>query len=105
MESVYAEVGKRVRAVRQELELSQEILARRVGLTRTSVTNIESGSQRVPLHVVYRLAEALGRSAHDLLPEGAGPNRSEPFDDVTDSVREWMEKVVATPVRRQTRSR
>lgn len=68
MDSVYFEFGRRLRAARTEKGLSQTHVARYVGLSRTSITNIERGRQRFPLHLVYQLAEAVGIPAKDLLP-------------------------------------
>jgi transcriptional regulator with XRE-family HTH domain len=48
--------------------LSQERLSDFVGLTRTSITNIEKGRQRVSLDLLFALAEALRIEPHELLP-------------------------------------
>ena len=39
-----------------------------VGLTRTSITNIEKGRQKVLLHQVYDIARALGTTPTSILP-------------------------------------
>ena len=52
--------------------MSQGSLGKRVGLSRASVANIEKGRQRIPLHHLYRLAQALGVNAHTLLPDSNG---------------------------------
>ena len=49
------------------LGLDQGTLAKRVGMTRTSLTNIEAGRQRVQLHQVEQMAEALGTTAKNLM--------------------------------------
>lgn len=49
--------------------MSQEGLAKRVGLSRTSITNIEQGRQQVPLHMIYTFADALGVELTALLPD------------------------------------
>lgn len=46
-------------------------LAERVGLTRTSVTNIESGVQHINLRQLYLLAAAVGLPPARLLPDHA----------------------------------
>jgi transcriptional regulator with XRE-family HTH domain len=48
--------------------LSQEALAKAVGLTRTSITNIERGRQPVNLHTLYVMADILRLDVADLLP-------------------------------------
>jgi len=60
--------GRLLRQRRKELKLSQKDFARAVGLSRTSVTNIESGRQPVSLPSLYVMAEALQVDVADLLP-------------------------------------
>jgi transcriptional regulator with XRE-family HTH domain len=48
--------------------MSQEEFAKAVGLSRTSITNIERGRQPVSLHTLYSMADILGIEAVDLLP-------------------------------------
>ena len=64
----YRQVGERLRKVRKQRCLSQEALARLVGLTRTSLTNIESGRQHPPLHTFCEIAEQLEADLSELLP-------------------------------------
>jgi transcriptional regulator with XRE-family HTH domain len=67
----YAQVGKRIRTVREERGLTQEALASLVNLTRTSITNIEKGRQKLMLHTFVAVAAALRISPAALLPETA----------------------------------
>lgn len=68
MERLYEEFGRRLRARRKEAELTQSEVAERVGLTRTSITNIEAGRQHVVLHQLLLLASIVGVEPQDLLP-------------------------------------
>lgn len=63
---VYAKIGARVRTVRVALGVTQEELAGRIGLTRTSIVNFESGRQQCPLHVMLQIAHALGLKPDNL---------------------------------------
>ena len=72
MPFMYREVGKLVRAHRQKLGLSQAALATRVGHTRTSVTNIEAGRQRIPLDLLFTFASALEVSVTEFVPRLGG---------------------------------
>jgi transcriptional regulator with XRE-family HTH domain len=65
----YKAVGGLVRKARDKAGLTQDALASRIGLTRTSVTNIEKGRQKVLLHTLCDLASALGIPPAALLPE------------------------------------
>lgn len=75
---MYEQVGKRVHAARARLGISQEALAKLVFLTRTSITNIERGRQRMMLHTLLELASALRVPVTSLLPDPApvGPERA-----------------------------
>jgi transcriptional regulator with XRE-family HTH domain len=83
MDPIYLDFGRRLRMARREAQLTQEALAKRVGLSRTSITNIEQGNQHVGLHLLYELAKAVGVRPVELLPDertarGSGPS----LDDV-----------------------
>jgi len=53
------ELGRRVRALRVEQELSQTELAKRAGMTQPAVARFEAGGT-VPTPVLERLARSLG---------------------------------------------
>ena len=67
----YKEFGRLLRAARERAEskLTQQTLASMVGLSRTSITNIESGKQHISLDMLFVLARAVGKSPHELLPD------------------------------------
>lgn len=64
----YKQVGEKIRA-RRGTKLSQEALASAVGLTRTSISNIEKGRQKLLLHTLVAIADALKVEAASLLPD------------------------------------
>lgn len=67
---LYMALGRKVAAARKRLGLTQAELAAQISLTRASVANIETGRQRVMLHDVFALVEALGgKSILDFVPE------------------------------------
>jgi transcriptional regulator with XRE-family HTH domain len=63
------DVGARLQRARKERGITQEELAKRLGLPRPSYANIESGRQRVPLDVVWRAAVVLEVPMTALVPE------------------------------------
>ena len=71
LDDIYRNFGRRLRTARKARHMSQEALAARLRprLSRTSITNIEAGSQHVPLHMLYELAAAVGVRAQSLLPD------------------------------------
>jgi transcriptional regulator with XRE-family HTH domain len=60
-------VGARVRALRLNAELSQEVLSERCGIFRTYLSRIESGSANPTLVVLVALAHSLNVEPHVLL--------------------------------------
>lgn len=60
-------VGGRVRALRNNAELSQEVLSERCGIFRTYLSRIESGSANPTLVVLVALAHSLEVEPHVLL--------------------------------------
>lgn len=67
IEPVYKQFGLRVLQIREALGLTQEEIATRTGLTRSSVANIEGGRQRVLLLDINRFARAFGCTEKHLL--------------------------------------
>ncbi len=67
-ERLYEFVGRTIRQIRAEARLSQTALAKRCGLTRGSIANIELGNQRPTLHTLWTVAEALNVEPRDLVP-------------------------------------
>jgi transcriptional regulator with XRE-family HTH domain len=63
-------VAENVRSRRVDHGLSQEELADRCGLHRTYVGAIERGERNITVITLFRLAEALGCDATDLLRMG-----------------------------------
>jgi DNA-binding XRE family transcriptional regulator len=61
------ELGERIRSAR-EGKMTQGILGSRVGLSRTAITNIECGRQRLLVEQLVDIADALGVSPALLLP-------------------------------------
>jgi DNA-binding XRE family transcriptional regulator len=64
---IYGSIGWRVRFLREAKGMTQEKLAKLVGLRRTSITNFESGKQAIPLHTMIQLAVALDARPLSLL--------------------------------------
>jgi transcriptional regulator with XRE-family HTH domain len=61
------DVGRRVRRIRTERGISQEELARAVGMHRTYLGGVERGERNLTLRSVERLADRLGVDVRALL--------------------------------------
>lgn len=68
---LYAEVGARIRKTRESKvpRLTQGDLAKLLDVERTSITNIENGTQRATLLLLYGVAQQLQVPLTRLLPD------------------------------------
>lgn len=64
----YLALGNNIKKFRSKRDYSQDDLARFLGMTRTSVVNIEKGRQRPPIHVLFEIAGFLNVAIGDLFP-------------------------------------
>jgi transcriptional regulator with XRE-family HTH domain len=67
-EPIYKTIGAIIRRRRRRLEWPQTRLASRLGISRATLANIETGRQRVLVHHLYTLAEVLEMKPSDFLP-------------------------------------
>lgn len=66
---IYRLLGRNIAAQRAARKLTQAQVAERLGLTRASLANIETGRQRAMLHHIYEIVDALElESILDLIP-------------------------------------
>ena len=59
--------GKRIRELRDCQAITQDELAHRAGMDRSYIGQIERGEKNITIRNIYKLAEALGIRASDLL--------------------------------------
>lgn len=92
IDPVYARIGAVLRRRRDEVGMTQATLATRLGLSRTSVTNVERGRQPLAVHQLILASQALSLDPGHLLNEvvAAGPD-VEPA--VPDAFRDLVAKL------------
>ena len=67
IEPVYAKFGEILRTVRRDRDMSQLELANEIGISRSSLSNIEAGRQRVYLDQCFKFASALDAATIEVL--------------------------------------
>lgn len=70
-ERLYEHVRKRIKDLRNnhpDKKTTQDSLAKAIGIKRSTLTNIEIGNQRPPLHVLYRLCRYFDVPLDNVLP-------------------------------------
>lgn len=65
---LYKTIGERLKQLRLEAGMTQAQLAAATGVLRTSVTNIEAGRQKPPLHLLYRMCVVLDVEVSSIVP-------------------------------------
>lgn len=79
-ERLYEYIGLQIRNHRDKRSFTQQDLADRIGLERTSITNIERGKQKLPLHVLFGICEALDVTPNDVLPHRNAVSERKPLE-------------------------
>lgn len=108
----YRQFGQLLAEVRRKKGISQEFLADELGLSRTSITNIEKGRQPIQLHSLYRIARLLEVELKELLPSPQVFESPRSAERLSVSRSEWLETMNVTlpkgllnaPKRDRTRS-
>ena len=67
VELIYRQIGVRVEQLRTTLGWTQEELAKKLGYGRVSITNIEIGRQRIPLHQLLEICKVFGTTPKHFL--------------------------------------
>src|SRR5262245_37572344 len=91
--SFYVSVGKKVKQARENNSYTQEELAAKVSLSRTSITNIELGRQQFMAHTLIEIAIALSVPPASLLPEintKFADTLDEKLKDLPPNERRWI---------------
>lgn len=67
IQPIYIAIAAKIRMLRETLDITQEDLAERIGISRPALVNIELGRQRIMLHDIDRIAKAFGTTPKYLL--------------------------------------
>ena len=78
----YVAVGRRIRAQRKKLSLSQEELAEMVNISTVHMSHIETGNTKLSLPVFVDIAAALEVRTDELLDTPAVKTTSTSLDDI-----------------------
>ncbi|MFN8865327.1 MAG: type II toxin-antitoxin system antitoxin SocA domain-containing protein [Flavobacteriales bacterium] len=98
-------LGKRIMKLRKAKGFSQEELASHIGISRTSLVQIESGKRGVDVLEVHKMSLVLGFSIDDILSENFGMGYAKDDAD-SDVIREPKEELrISVPVLKQAKFR
>lgn len=92
-ELLYREFGLLLATERKRKHLSQAGFAELVGMSRTSISNIECGRQPIQLHQLYMFSSRLNVTPESLLPrQGLEQAKSAPTDSASQEQARYLEQ-------------
>jgi transcriptional regulator with XRE-family HTH domain len=103
-DTFHEELGRRIRSAR-EGKLTQATLGALVGLSRTAITNIECGRQRLLVDQLMEIATAIGVPASELLPSASDKVSLRAVETPIakmPTVQQWISSVKKTAARGRT---
>lgn len=68
LKKIYQIIGNKIKEFRNKAELSQKKLAENIGLKRITLINMEKGKQKIPLDILYLIANIFSLQIFSLLP-------------------------------------
>lgn len=65
---ILAQLGKRIKQIRAEIDISQEELAFRAELNTAYLSEVENGKRNISAKNLYKIAKSLNREVGELFP-------------------------------------
>lgn len=93
----YVELGLRISQARRRAGLTQEQLAAGIGLSRTSVANVERGRQPLQVHTLAQLAQILHSDLNSLVPPvvlDGGPDMQAQVKALRPDTQAWVQRIL-----------
>lgn len=84
MELDYKAIGKRIKIARIKADLTQEMLAEKIELSPTHLSNIETGTTRVSLATIVSIANGLNITVDDILCDNVVKARVQFEEDIAE---------------------
>ncbi len=84
MELDYKAIGKRIKIARIKADMTQEMLAEKIELSPTHLSNIETGTTRVSLTTIVSIANGLGVTVDDILCDNVIKARVQIENDIAE---------------------
>ena len=94
------DIGTRLREERERVQISQRELARRIGLSASLISQIESGQSKPSVSTLYAIVTELGVSVDDVFRGSNGHSGARPRSrrriDRAPTRRRWCDPTSAT---------
>lgn len=95
---IYKDIGKKIQRAREELGLSQEELASRLGYTQAALSNYELGKRRLYLANIEQIARELNKPLSYFLEESTvsvNAEHGEPQDEAISEIIKLLSELPA----------
>ena len=80
-------VPARMQAIRKKQKISQESMAKRLGVSKTYISNIERGVTKLPAHILDDYSRELGVPVEELLADDKAAKASSMITDIISAVK------------------
>ncbi|PKM79858.1 MAG: XRE family transcriptional regulator [Firmicutes bacterium HGW-Firmicutes-14] len=94
----YKKLGERIRNERLSLEITQEVLAEKAGISVSFLGQVERGERKPSLETVVNIANSLGVTVDFLLADSYRVVPKNLLDELTYLIRETSEKDIKTVI-------
>lgn len=94
MELNYSDIGLRIKKIRSEKRMTQDALAELVNLSTPHMSHIETGSTKVSLPTLIRIANVLGCSMDELLCDNLVRSRYQFENEIGREVSDCSEEEI-----------
>jgi len=93
-EEIYKLLGDKIRSSRKSIGLTQDELGKKIGFSRTSITNIEQGRQMIQIHTLYKIADTLNTDPRLLLPLLHEINQETNTELLSQAEQTWLSTIM-----------
>ena len=93
----YKGIGKRIKAVRNKKNVTQEALADTIGVTVNHISNIETGNTKLSLQVLVHIANFLDVTTDELLCDNIRKSKVVFSAEIEDMLSDCSDMEVKTP--------
>ena len=94
---IYKDIGRKIQKAREELGLSQEDLASRLGYTQAALSNYELGKRRLYLANIEQIARELNKPLSFFFEESSAPANAEQGEPQDESISEIIKLLSELP--------
>lgn len=91
--------GEKIKELRKQRKISGEVLAKEIGISKTTISRYENGSiKKIPYETVIKLCEYFNVSQSEFMENDDAPEKNTDLPAEFQDAREAMEFIVKLPM-------